>query len=522
MFAALGSIQAQKLHKIQKVFPEFNKADSYFGYSVCIDGDYAVVGAPGYQGTGAAYIFHHSDTIWKEVARLIALDAANEDFFGQAVSISGNVAIVGALGKDDKGNNSGAAYIFEKPASGWTTMNETVKLSASDGAANEQFGYSVSISGDLAVVGAPGDSCGSVYVFKKPANGRNKTTEIAKLTASDGSAQDCLGFSVSISGDVIIAGAPDDNQKGDYSGSAYIFEKPESGWKNMTETVKLNASDGEAEDRFGWSVSISGNKAIVGAWKDDDKGSDSGAAYIFEKSSDTWTSMTEKAKLTASDGAAEDYFGFSVDISGDIAIVGALCDDDAAEQSGSAYIFEKPASGRETMIQTAKLTTSDKALDNRFGISVSISDDLTIVGAAYDDPVITNSGSAYIIKKPANGWTSFTKDTIVNYNEKEPIYIHVKNMPEFPGGSIALDRYVAEHLVYPPEARKAGIQGAVFLRFEITKTGSIGKVELQNSVHKLLDDEAIRVIKSLPKFKPGEQNGKKVNVWFGFAIAFRL
>jgi len=121
----------------------------------------------------------------------------------------------------------------------------------------------------------------------------------------------------------------------------------------------------------------------------------------------------------------------------------------------------------------------------------------------------------------------FDEDEEVNYEDTEEevedqIFVYVKNMPEFPGGQLALRRYIADHVVYPAVARENGIQGTVYLRFEVTKTGSVGKVELQKGVDPLLDEEAIRVIKGLPKFTPGEQNGKKVNVWYSIPVTFKL
>jgi len=106
--------------------------------------------------------------------------------------------------------------------------------------------------------------------------------------------------------------------------------------------------------------------------------------------------------------------------------------------------------------------------------------------------------------------------------EEDQIFIYVKNMPEFPGGVVALKRYIAEHVIYPAVARENGIEGTVFLRFEVTKTGKVGKVELQKGVDPLLDNEAIKVIKTLPRFKPGEQNGKKVSVWYSIPVTFKL
>ena len=156
-----------------------------------------------------------------------------------------------------------------------------------------------------------------------------------KLTVNDAAAEDHFGRSVSVSGDYAIVGAPHDDDGGYSSGSAYIFKR--NGF-TFTEQAKLTAGDGAEYDYFGYSVAISGDYAIVGAYGDDDGGESSGSAYIFKREGDTWT---EQAKLTAGDASSEDYFGYSVAISGDYAIVGAYGDDDGGESSGSAYIFKR-------------------------------------------------------------------------------------------------------------------------------------------------------------------------------------
>ncbi|MBA7679911.1 hypothetical protein ES703_88217 [subsurface metagenome] len=177
---------------------------------------------------------------------------------------------------DDNGSNSGSAYIFKRDGTSWS---EQAKLTASDGAAYDRFGSSVSVSGDYAIVGAlldddNGTSSGSAYIFRRYGT---SWSEQAKLTASDGAASDRFGSSVSVSGDYTIAGAYGDDSS---SGSAYIFERSGTSW---SEQAKLLASDGAASDYFGWSVSISGVYAIVGAYLDDDSGGGSGSAYMFGK-----------------------------------------------------------------------------------------------------------------------------------------------------------------------------------------------------------------------------------------------
>ncbi len=209
------------------------------------------------------------------------------------------------------------------------------KLIASDGATDDQLGYSVAIDGDYAIVGAwmdddNGDDSGSAYIFKR--DGTDMWTQQAKLIASDGAAGDYFGCSVAIAGDYAIVGAyGDDVGENNNQGSAYIFEKPGSGWTTMTETAKLTASDGAISDNLGISVAIGDDYAVVGAYGDD---SDTGSAYIFKRAGTSWN---QEAKLLASDGAVGDYFGKSVAIDGAYAIVGANGADD---DKGSAYVYD--------------------------------------------------------------------------------------------------------------------------------------------------------------------------------------
>jgi len=220
-------------------------------------------------------------------------------------------------------------FAFSPPQAGAVTnWPEKAKLLASDGATNDTFGRSVSISGDYAIVGARSDDSGkgSAYIFRW--DGTNWVQQ-QKLTASDGAASDYFGTSVSISGDCAIVGAYGDDS---YKGSAYIFKWDGTNW---VQQQKLTASDGITNDYFGYSVSISGSEAIIGENGDDGS---KGSAYIFKSNGTSWS---QQAKIVASDGAAGDYFGYSVSISGNYAIVGVPYDDDEGSSSGSAYIFNK-------------------------------------------------------------------------------------------------------------------------------------------------------------------------------------
>jgi formate-dependent nitrite reductase cytochrome c552 subunit len=296
-----------------------------FGVSVDISGDYAIVGSTG--GSGS-YIFHRTGTnTWDAGTNITTSDAEVYDYFGISVAISGDYAIVGAWGKD---NSAGAAYIFHR--TGTTTWGTGTKIVASDRAGGDNFGYNVGISGNYAIVGAyknddNGPDSGSAYIFRR--TGTNTWDDGTKIVASDAAGYDNFGWSVAISGDYAIVGA----RNNDSYGSAYIFRR--TGTNAWDSGTKIVASDAASGDQFGTSVAISGDYAIVGAWAVSNDGI--GAAYIFSRTdTNTWDNGK---KIIASDPSGDDYFGFGVDISGDYAIAGAYGNDDDGSFSGSAYIF---------------------------------------------------------------------------------------------------------------------------------------------------------------------------------------
>ncbi len=311
-----------------------------------------------------------------QLFKLLADDGAAEDNFGRSVAISGETAIVGAIWDDENGHGAGSAYLFDT-----TTGRQIAKLLPNDGAELNTFGASVAISATTAIVGAPldddnGSYSGSAYLFDTT-TGR----QIAKLLPNDGAAEDFFGTSVAISGTTAIVGASGDDDNGNASGSAYLFDTTTG-----RQIAKLLPNDGAFSDFFGHSVAISGATAIVGAHMDDDNGSASGSAYLFDT-----TTGAQIAKLLPDDGAEGDWFGFSVAISGATAIVGAFLDDDNGNTSGSAYLFDTT-----TGAQIAKFLADDGAADDRFGFSVAISGPTAIVGAYVDDDNGNWSGSAYL------------------------------------------------------------------------------------------------------------------------------
>ncbi|MBD3635987.1 MAG: T9SS type A sorting domain-containing protein [Crocinitomicaceae bacterium] len=414
----------QEVHK-ELPPPNIGADNQWFGHDVAIDGNYAVIGVPGINNfQGLAYVYFFDGVNWERQATLTASDAANFNRFGKSVAISGDKVVVGADGKAIVGSYSGTAYIFEKPVGGWSDMAETAQLDASDPGPYVYFGQSVAIDDSIVVIGAKGKvqgvsgNAGAVYVFSEPLTGWVNTTETAQLSASDYATDDYLGTDVDISGNVIVAGAYLDDDNGIDAGMVYVFTKPGAVWTSGTQDAKLSASDGATGDELGGSVAIDGDVIVAGAEEDDDNGSGSGSAYVFVKPGATWLTGTETAKLTSSDGTVLDHHGADVQIEGDQIIVGADNDDAVVTGGGSAYIYEKPGGGWTTATETAKFTASDAGTTDFLGWRVAISGTRALVVAKNDDEYGTDAGSVYFYEKPGANWLTVTETSkILAYYE---------------------------------------------------------------------------------------------------------
>ena len=376
-----ATAQADLGGQLAKLLPNDGAAGDNFGYSVAISGTTAIIGArwddDNGSESGSVYLFDLSDPgNIVEIAKLLPDDGAENDFFGVSVAISGTTVIVGAWFDDDNGIDSGSAYLFDA-----ATGQQIAKLLPDDGALWDLFGIRVAISGATAIVGAPhdgdnGSASGSAYLFDTKTG-----QQLAKLLPDDGAQDDYFGESVAISGATAIVGAWGDDDNGSYSGSAYLFDVTTG-----QQVAKLLPDDGAVNDQFGISVAISDATAIIGAIGDDDNGDNSGSAFVFDT-----TTGAQLAKLLPDDGAAGDRFGWSVAISGATAIVGAYSDDDNDSDSGVAYLFDTT-----TGQQISKLLADDGAAGDELGWSVAISGATAIAGARYDDDNGDDSGSAYL------------------------------------------------------------------------------------------------------------------------------
>lgn len=437
---------SQSYTEFLKAVPVDRAADDQFGYAVDIDGDYAIIGAysdnfGGSENHGSVYIYKRVGiNDWVQHQKLIAGDQEDYDRFGWSVAIDGNYAIVGAYREDEDAtganalSNAGSAYIFENDGSGnWTQVE---KIVASDRSADDEFGWSVAISGTTALVGARAEdhnvaggsyiySAGSAYIFDR--DGLGNWTQTQKICAADRAADiyypggytgedlgDQFGWAVSISGNYLVVGA----LHHDYavvsppsgvlwsSGAAYVFERSAGVWNQVQ---KLQNFDREDWDRFGCAVDIDSNVLVVGAYSEDEEEdgvsnelTNPGSAYLFERNlAGTWMPTQ---KIVPNDRNSGDHFGYSFALEDTLLVVGTHSDNhdelgaNYLEDAGSAYIFEKNAG---TWSQFQKIDASDRAEFDEFGISVGLSGHTVVIGAFQQDydavggNLMADAGAAY-------------------------------------------------------------------------------------------------------------------------------
>jgi PKD repeat protein len=334
--------------------------------------------------------------IQSQVAKLMPADRTEGDYFGWSVSVDGDTAVVGAdYAVVDGQNGQGAAYVFYRDQGGANAWGQVAKLTAADGGAWNSFGVSVSVSGDTAVVGASNSD--AAYVFYRDQGGADAWGQVAKLTPAGGGSWPSFGCSVAVSGDVAVVGAyrADVGDNAD-QGAAYVFYRNQGGTDAWGQVVELTAADGAAGDFLGWSSSVNADTAVVGAGIN--------AAYVFYRNQGGADAWGQVAKLTP----GEEWvwqFAFSVSVSGDVAVVGAPNSDVGNHsRQGAACVFSRNQGGADAWGQVATLTAADGAWGDEFGWSVSVSGDTAVVGAHYNDIQGThNQGAAYAFYRDQGG-----------------------------------------------------------------------------------------------------------------------
>ncbi len=368
----------QVINEDFKLLPSDGAERDEFGYSIAIDNSVVAVGARddadnGFK-SGSAYLFDASNGV--QIAKLLPSDGAAEDGFGSSIAIADGVVAVAASLNDDNGTDSGAAYLFDA-----VTGAQIAKLLPSDGAAGDRFGYTIAIDNGIVAVGAAfdddnGTDSGSAYLFDATTG-----AQLAKLLPSDAAESDYFGVAIAIDNGIVAVGVLWDDDNGTDSGSAYLFDA-----STGAQLAKLLPDDGADGDVFGIAIAIDDGIVAVGASLDDDNGTSSGAAYLFDASTGA-----QIAKLLPSDGAQSDMFGRSISIDNGFVAVGAFYNDDKGDNSGSAYLFDA-----STGAQIFKLLPSDGAANDRFGWSIAIANDVVAAGASFDADNGDWSGSAYL------------------------------------------------------------------------------------------------------------------------------
>ncbi len=347
--------------------------------------------------SGAIYIFQRDGAgVWQEARKLVASDSAENRNFGNAVGISGDTVVGGAT---SAGLDPGAAYVFYRDQGGMDNWGEVKKITASDGANFDRFGgtNTVSIQNDTLVVGAKShnhtdiDDSGAAYVFYRDQGGMDNWGEVKKITASDASSDAFFG-TTSLDGDTLLAGAVGDES---LTGAAYIFYRDRGGADNWGEVRKLVASDGVPEDWFGDTVAVDGDVAVVGA-RMAPADLEVGAAYLFGRNvggADNWGEIT---KLVAPGGEEGDRFGTCVAIAQDRVVISASGDDDGGSATGALYLFERNVGGPDNWGFVTKLTASDAEPLDLLGGFCGMSFDTLVASAGGHSAGAAESGAAYV------------------------------------------------------------------------------------------------------------------------------
>ena len=397
--------------RLQQAVQGASSPDDEYGGAVAATRDFVATGQrmdDNNSHAGSAYVYARrldGSEAWDEVKKLIPPGGLANDNFGTALGMSGEVLVVGAPGDDTRGSGAGAAYIFSRNQGGSNQWGFVQKLTASDGAAGDNFGDAIAIDGDTIVVGADSDNdlgadSGSVYVFTR---GATNWVQSRKVLPTDGAAGDRFGWSVALSADTLVAGAPLRDQSAADSGAAYVFSRHQGGSNQWGQIKKLLPSDPGASDQFGYAVAVNVDTLAVGAPFNDDLGADSGSTYLFTRhqgGSNQWGQV--KKLLPADGGSAGDNFGRAVGVDGDNIVVGSPQDAGAATGSGSAYLFSRNAGGTNQWNQTERFLPGSNSANGNFGSAVAVARSTLVVGAPFEQPGGGKTGTIYIYRLKYN------------------------------------------------------------------------------------------------------------------------
>ena len=389
-----------------ELFSRDAQSGGEFGASLAFRRDILALGAPEEGGVGAVHVRRERQGAWETEQVLRASDGAAGDQFGIAVAVGADFIAVGARLADAVGENSGAVYVFQFENGVWV---EEAKLLAPDGQAHDHFGHSVAAHGYKIAVGARLDdekahNAGAVHLYRRETNGWEHRV---KFTASDAQAEDAFGFSISLdiegdNVDLLAVGAKGRNGE---TGAAYVYRHTAGLW--VEEAVELPSGLG-AGDLFGSAVSIDDGVLVVGARAAHSGGNRSGAAFVMTRGQRAnWNVHTE---LRSSDLQPFDRFGYSVAVRGRLVVVGAVLDDIGGHASGSAYVFERVVTGNDSeYVEIGKFWNESSADFDHFGAAVGLEGDRLVAGAPFHDAMGGDAGAAQVFFLPtaAAGWSNY-------------------------------------------------------------------------------------------------------------------
>lgn len=380
-----------------------------FGLSIALDGDHALVGAPGVDGSGdnqgAAYLFLRSQggpDAWGQAKKLVPDDPADGDVFGISVALSGDYAVIGAGGADGGGVDEGAAYVFYRDQGGADNWGQVKKIAAADAADGDGFGYAVAIDGTTVIVGSDGAdgggaNRGAAYVFYRDQGGADNWGQVARLVSEDPADDNQFGFAVDVAGDLAVVGSPGEAGAGFECGVAYIFSRDMSGADAWGLVKAFSPDDTPDQTWLGTAVATDGTRALVGSAWDDGEGTDRGAVFVL--GTDNGGTWREIKKLVASDAANNDIFGYAVALDGDYAAVGAGWAKGGGTERGQAYLFARNEGGTDNWGEVQRLRASDGQNEDWFGTAIALDGSHLLVGATGEDGDGADRGAAYVFKK---------------------------------------------------------------------------------------------------------------------------
>lgn len=385
----------------KKLVPGDGGTGHYFGKAVAVHGDTMAAGAWHHDAngkpSGAAYLYTRVGTAWTQQTKLTATGTAPKDAFGNAVALHQNTLVVGAPYDDTKGTDAGAAHVFVRSGTSWTHQ---VKLTAKDAAAGDRGGWAVAVDNDTVVLGADwhdhqGADAGAALAFVRVGSAWSQRAELLPPKAPKylGTQNGQFGVVAAMDNNTLAVGAST-SRVGSYGlGAVYVYVNQGTGWAWQ---ARLLANNHTNLHFFGASVGVSSDTVVVGVPGDGSKGSFAGAAYVFVRKGSAWA---QQAKITAADGAAGDWLGFAIAVSGDTLAVGAVQDDDVGQSSGSVYVFVRKGS---TWSQQTKLVAAKGAKNFYFGEAVALQGDTLAVGESL-------SGLVHVYVRQGNTWTLQTK-----------------------------------------------------------------------------------------------------------------